>query len=131
MNEEDILDEIFVDKNQPVDKKVLVDILSGYVTIDKEGIINFSETYDNLVGHKKVLIYFCSKKAMMLRNIDETKEPASQSEVSDRAHVTIDIAKNAIHRKYKKLLKKEGEGYIIPNYNLRKVKEIVKEDENE
>jgi hypothetical protein len=126
MNEEkDILDEIFVDKNEPVDKKVLVDILSGYVTLDKEGIINFSEEYEELVGYKKVLIYICSKKAMVLKNIEGIKESASQSEVSEKAHVTLDIARNTMHKKYKKLLKKEGEGYIIPNYNLRKVKEIL------
>jgi hypothetical protein len=124
---ENILDEIFVDKNEPVDKKMLVEILKGFVTIDQEGILNFSDKYDALIGHKKVLIYLCAKKAMVLKGIEAIKEFSSQSEVSERSHVTLDVARNAIHKKYKKLLKKEGEGYIIPNYNLRKVKEILEE----
>ena len=56
----DILNEIFVDRNEPVDKKLLVDIIKGYVTIDNEGVLNFSEKYENLIGHKKILLYFCS-----------------------------------------------------------------------
>ncbi len=129
--ENDILDKIFVNKNEPVDKKLLVEVLNGYVTIDSEGRINYSEKYDQLVGHKKVLIYFCSKKAMILRNIPEVKESTSQSEVSENAHVTLDIARNAIHKKYKKLLKKERDGYVLPNYNLRKIKEIFGDNKND
>lgn len=127
----DVLDEIFVDKNEPVDKKLLVEILGKYVTIDKEGIINFSEDYDLLIGHKKVLVYFCCKKAMVLKGIEGVKESASQSEVSERAHVTIDVAKNTIHKKYKRILKKEKEGHIIPNYNLKRIKEILKESKDD
>ncbi len=124
-NETDVLDEIFVNKNEPFDKSLLVDILKGYATIDNEGTINYSEDYDALVGHKKVLIYLCCKKAMVLKGVDGINEPASQSEVSETARVTLDVARNAIHKKYKKLLKKDGNGYIIPNYNLRKIKEII------
>jgi len=129
-DEKDVLDEIFVDRNEPVDKTLIVDILKGYATIDGEGVINYSEEYDNLVGHKKVLIYLCCKKAMCLKGIEGVEEPASQSEVSKGANVTLDVARNAIHKKYRKLLKKEGKGYIIPNYNLRKIKEIIHEGRN-
>jgi len=121
----DILNEIFVDRNEPIDKKLLVDIIKGYATIDNEGVLNFSEKYESLVGHKKILLYFCCKKAMVLREINGINEPTSQSEASEKTRTTLDVARNAIHRKYKKILKKEGEGYVIPNYNLRKVKEIL------
>jgi len=127
---EDPLNEIFVDKNEPVDKKLLAEILKNFVRIDKEGIFNFSENYENLVGHKKVLIYFCCKKAMVLKGVKNIREPASQSEVSRNAHVSLDVARNAIHRKYKKLLNKEEKGYIIPNYNLKKIKEILEDGKN-
>lgn len=121
----DVLDEIFVDRNEPADKKLLVEIIKGYVTIDNKGTFDFSEKYDKLVGHKKILLYLCCKKAILLKGLKGFNESVSQSEASERAGVTLDVAKNAIHRKYKKLLKKEGRGYIIPNYNLRKVKEIL------
>jgi hypothetical protein len=129
MSEVDVLDEIFVDRNEPVDKKLLVDIIKGYVAIDNEGTLGFLEGYDNLMGHKKVLMYLCCKKAMAIRGLSNVIEPASQSEVSEKAGVTLDVARNTIHKKYKKLLRKESGGYIIPNYNLRKVKNIL-EDKN-
>jgi hypothetical protein len=103
--------------------------LRDYVTIDKEGILNFSERYNNLIGHKKVLIYLCCKKAMVLKEDKGIIEPSSQSEISEKAAVTLDVSRNSIHKKYKQLLKKEGEGYIIPNYNLLKIIRIL-EGEN-
>ena len=130
-NENDVLDEIFVDKNEPVDKSLLVDILKGYATIDNAGTIVYSEDYDKLVGHKKVLIYLCCKKAMILKGINGIIESAGQSEVSESARVTLDVARNTLHKKHKKLLKKDGKGYIIPNYNLIKVKDIIKVEKNE
>jgi len=129
-NENDVLDEIFVDKNEPVDKSLLVNILKAYATIDNGGTIIYSEEYEKLVGHKKVLIYLCCKKAMSLKGIKGVEEPASQSEISKGANVTLDVARNALHKKYKKMLKKEGKGYIIPNYNLKKIKEIIKGGKN-
>jgi len=123
--ETDVLNEIFVDKNEPVNRGLLVEIIKGYATIDNEGIINYSDQYDSLVGHKKILLYLCCKKAMVLKGIKDIKEPASQSEASENAHVTLDVARNAFHKIYKKLLKKEGNGYIVPNYHLSKIKKIL------
>lgn len=128
---EDPLNEIFVDKNEPVDKRLLADILKKFVTIDREGILNYLEDYESLEGHKKVLVYFCCKKAMVLGKIEGIQEPASQSEISNGAHVTLDVARNTIHKKYKKLLNKEGKGYIIPGYNLKKIKDILENGKKE
>jgi len=127
-NDEDVLDELFVDRNEPIDKRLLVEILRDYVTIDKEGILNFSEKYENLVGHKKILLYICCKKAMVIKAINGISEQTSQSEASEKAGTTLDVARNAIHRKYKKILVKEKEGYILPNYNLKKAKSLLEEE---
>ncbi len=128
--ETDILDKIFVNENEPADKVLLVDILDGYAQIDNKGLIKYSEKYDELVGHKKVLLYLCCKKAMALRGIQGMSESASQSEVSEMAQVTLDVARNSIHKTYKKLLKKDEAGYVIPNYNLKKIKQIIRGGEN-
>lgn len=126
-NEPDPLDRIFVDKNESVDRALLASVLEKYATIDTEGVINYSEDYERLTGHTKILVYLCCKKAMILRGTKGVVEPASQSEASEGARVTLDVARNALHKKYKKLLKKDGKGYIIPNYNLKRIKEILGE----
>lgn len=128
MTQKDELDEIFVDKNEPADKKLIVEILKPYVTIDKEGIISFSDNYEKLKDNQKALVYFVCKKAMIIRKIEGITEPAGPSEISKKVHISEGSAKQAISRDYKKILKKEGKGHIIPNYNLKRVKEMLIKD---
>jgi len=124
--EKDELDEIFVDKNEPVNKKEIVEILKPYVTIDNEGVINFKEEYEALEENKKALVYLVCKKAIILRGIESVTESAGPKEISEGAHINESSAKSAISRDFKRILKKEAKGYIIPNYHLKKIKEILK-----
>lgn len=130
MNEKDIdpLDNIFVDKNEPVNKKILSEIIIPYAKIDKEGIIEFTEKFDELTDTKKTLIYMCCKKAMVLKEIPNVVEECGPKEISDKILISISSAKNVTNVRYKKLLKKESKGKIIPNYNLKKVKEEIFEN---
>jgi len=125
VREEDELDAIFVDKNIPVDRKLLAEILKPFVTIDVEGIIDFKENYQNLKGNLKVLIYLCCKKAMVSKEIPNIKESCGPLEISKKIGVSQSNAKHALYRDFNKILKKEKEGFIISNYNLRKVKDII------
>jgi hypothetical protein len=127
-DEKDVLDEIFVDKNVPMDKKILVEILKPFVTIDNEGIINYNEEYDKLKDSLKALIYLCSKKAKTEKGIlEKDQESAGPKEISDNTGISIGSAKMVVIRD-KKILTRVSGGYIIPNYNLRKVKEIILEN---
>ena len=128
MEKNDELDEIFVDRNEPADKKVLVEILKPLVTIDSEGVISFSNEYNKLKESKKVLVYLLCKKAMCIRGIEGINEPSKESEVIEKVMVSKSTAKNALYTLYKTLVKREGEGYIIPNYNLIKTKKLLSEE---
>lgn len=121
----DELDEIFVNKNVPVDKKLIVEILKPFVTIDNEGILDFTEEYEKLNENKRALVYFVAKKAMVLREIPAIIEPIGPTELSRNAHISESSAKHAIFRDFKKILKKEKNGYTIPNHKLKQIKEII------
>ncbi len=126
-NVTDELDAIFVDKNEQVDKKLIVDILKDFITIDGEGVINFLEPYSSLKDYQKALIYLASKKAKMLRGIiTEDKEGAGPKEISDSAFISESSAKMCVLRDLKGIVKKINGGYIIPNYNMRRVLEVIK-----
>ena len=127
MNEEkDTLDEIFVDKNVPMDKKLLVDILKPFVTIDNEGVINFTEDYERLNDNVKALIYLVAKKAKVAKEIiEKNQEAAGPKEISENAGISEGSAKMAVSQRFKNILNRVSGGYIIPNYNLKKVLEIV------
>jgi phosphoenolpyruvate carboxylase len=124
-NNYDELDEIFVDKNVLVDKKLVVEILKPFVTIDNEGILDFTEEYEKLNENKRALVYFVAKKAMVIREIPEIIESVGPTELSKKAHISESSAKHAIFRDYKKILKKEKSGYIIPNHKLKQIKELI------
>ena len=125
MIQKDELDEIFVNKNEPADKRLIIEILKPYVNIDEEGVISFKDNYEKLNENQKSLIYFICKKAMVLRGVKNITEPTGPTEVTKNAQVSESSAKHAIFRDYKSLLKKEGNGYVIPNYKLKKVQEIL------
>lgn len=129
-NNYDELDEIFVDKNTEVDKRLIVDILKPFITIDHEGILDFTEEYEKLRDNKRALVYFVAKKAMILREIPGVIESIGPTELSKKAHISESSAKHAIFRDYKKILKKEKRGYIVPNHKLKQIKEIIFQDGN-
>ena len=122
---QDELDEIFVGKNELANKRVMVKIIKPYASIDGEGIISFEEEYYGLSFWKKILIYLVCKKAMKIRGISETEE-AGPKEISEKAEISLDSAKNiSRERKLRGILKKNKKGYYILNYKLRKVKELL------
>ena len=130
-SEKDVLDEIFVDKNVPMNRQLLVDVLRPFVTIDNEGVINFTEDYEALADNLKALIYLASKKAKVAKEIlEKDEESAGPKEISDEAGISLGSAKMAVSQKFKKILTKVAGGYIIPNYNLKKVKEFVLKNGN-
>jgi hypothetical protein len=132
MNEQpDELDEIFVDKNEPAEKKILVEMIKPFATIDNEGSLNFSEKYHDLSFWKKIIVYLTCKKAMKLRGICE-KEGAGPKEISEGAQISLDSAKNiSREKKLASLVRKDSEGYFIPNYKLRDAKKELIENEKE
>ena len=122
---EDPLDEIFVNENEPANKKMLAEILKPFVTIDSKGVVAFTEDYNKLKESKKVLVYMLCKKAMVLKNLPDISEKTSIKDIVDNAMVNESNAKNTLFTYFKNIVK----GGIIPNYNLKKVKELIFEKE--
>jgi len=122
---DDELDEIFVNKNEPADKKLIVEILKPFVTIDKDGVLEFKDAYEPLNPRKKILIYLVCKKAMFLRGLLKN-EQVGPKEIGEGAQISENSAKDISRDKILvKVVKKEKQGYFIPNYALRKVKVIL------
>ncbi len=123
--EEDVLDEIFVETNEVASKQLIKEILKPFLTIDPRCNLDFFEEYNKLTNQKKALVYLVAKKAMKLRGIVE-EEFASKSETSKNSLISENDANNAFSNTYKKLVVNEkGKGYVIPDYNLKKIKEII------
>ena len=103
---EDPLDDIFVDKNEPADKKIIAEILSGLVTIDSDGLIQLSDEGHKLNEGKKVLLCLVCRKAMFLKGIIlGDKEFIGPKEISEQIGVSEASSKKATSNTYNKFLK--------------------------
>jgi len=123
--ETDPLDEIFVESNKESSIKLIAEILKPLLTIDPRGNLDFSKKYDELTNMKKALVYLVAKKAMKIKEIVDS-EFAVLKEVEEKSLISSSDAKNAFCTHYKKLVEnKRGEGYNIPNWKLKKVKEEI------
>lgn len=128
--EADILDELFVDKDEPVDKALLVETLKPFVRIGTKGDLFFTDEFDRLNSNLKALVYLVSKKAQVLKDIlDEESEASGPKEISVNTGIGESSAKKALAIRFKKILLKVEGGHIVPNYNLRKVRDLVIENE--
>ena len=124
-NETDPLDEIFVESNEIISRRLIAEILKPLLSIDPKGNLDFFEEYEKLTGQKKALVYLVAKKAMKLKEITEN-EFALNSETSKNALISENDTNNAFSNTYKKLIEnKKGRGYSIPDYKLKKVKELI------
>jgi hypothetical protein len=128
----DELDEIFVDKNEPADKRLVVDILKGLATIDNDGVIQLTDKGDQLSDNRKVLICLVCKKALILKGLLKSEDEfMGPKEISERMNIGLSSAKKATNETFKKLLRSQNGKYIVPNYNLKKIKIILGEVEEQ
>ena len=92
----DPLNEIFVEKNEPADRKLLAEILKPFATIDSTGIISYTKEFDRVKESKKILIYLLCKKAIILKGIQGILEEANLAEVMEKVMVSESNSKNAL-----------------------------------
>ena len=113
-----------------VDKKLVAEILSPYLRIDKETCdIRPLSSWDDLKAYRKILIYLVARKAMVALGLSLPEENASATEIM----LSSGLKQGTVNPTLRRLLEdgvvaqtKERK-YYIPNYAIEKVKAIVSE----
>lgn len=113
-----------------VDKKLVAEILSPYLRIDKETCdIRPLSSWDDLKASRKILIYLVARKAMVALGLSLPEENASATEIM----LSTGLKQGTVNPTLRRLLEggvvaqtKERK-YYIPNYAIEKVKVIVSE----
>jgi hypothetical protein len=119
------LDEIFIDGSE-VDENLIQNILVRFIRIEKESMSLIpTPEYEKLKEKQKVLICLLSRKAMKLRHMT-THEHMSPTEISKVSGVKKGTVRPVI-RDYlnANLLRKEKDGYFIPDFALERVREVL------
>ncbi|TSC91411.1 MAG: hypothetical protein CEN90_540 [Parcubacteria group bacterium Licking1014_17] len=121
MNQSDPLQKLIVSESQAVDRQALADLLSPYLSINKETqSFDFSGTFLELTNADRILIVLCAVKARSL-------VLGSDEKITPLEIIKLEIApEGSIKNTLKKLLEskdiKSDKGqYYLPNYKLLRV----------
>lgn len=118
MTHPDPLQKLFVTESQAVDKQQLADLLSPYVTINKEiKSFDFAGKFSHLSNTEKILIVLSSVKAMSL--VLGTEDKIAPSEIIKMDIMPLGSVKGTL----KKLLdsreiRADKGKYSLPNYKI-------------
>src|SRR3989338_2400354 len=120
-NTNDPLNKLFVSESQAVDRHELAELLSLFLSINKEtGIFDFSGKFHELSNAEKVLLVLAGIKARSL--VLGTEDKISPSEI-----IKMEIAPEGSIKGTLKLLldskeiKSDSGKYSLPNYKLSQV----------
>ncbi len=127
MNDE--LESLLV-SGKEVDKKLVAEILSPYLRIDKETCDTRPlSSWDDLTAYRKILIYLVARKAMVALGLNLPEENASATEIM----LNTGVKQGTVNPTLRRLLEEgvvaqtKERKYYIPNYAIEKVKAIVSE----
>lgn len=125
MNDE--LESLLV-SGKEVDKKLVAEMLSPYLRIDKETCdVRPLSSWDDLKAHEKILLYLLARKAMIALGLNLPEENASPTEIM----LSTGLKQGTINPTLRRLL---GDGvvgqtkerkYYIPNFAIEKVKAMI------
>ena len=113
-----------LDENQEPDKTLIRDFLKGRLTISKNGRVGFEENYFKQKETIKIIQFLLAKKVIAIKKLGGiTKEHTLPKEISEVTYINNNTVRRSLARDLKGFVKKEREGYIIPNHSLFKIKE--------
>ncbi|MCK4388551.1 MAG: hypothetical protein KAW00_07235 [Dehalococcoidia bacterium] len=114
-----------------VDRKLIAEILSQYLKIDKETLdIRPLSPWNNAKAYIKVLLFLIARKAMKALGLDLPEEAVSPAEVIRSTGLksgTVYPALRWLLDTYRVVEQTADGKYYIPNHAIEKVKAMINE----
>lgn len=130
MVEKDALDKLIIDEDENPDSGVLANLISKYLRFGKKsGEVIFNEEFSKLKDWQKILVYLLGRKGIVVKKLREKfSEKISPKDLSKEFGIPPKSISSYVSRELKGIIKAENGEYFIPNYNLYKCEEKLKED---
>ena len=130
MNEE--LESLLVSGSE-VDKKLVHDILSPFLRIDKETCdIRPMSSWRDLRAKTRILLYLIARKAIVALGLPLAEEKASATEIMQKTGMrkgTVNPALRSLLEDDRLLEQSEDRKYYVPNHAIERVKAIISEEQ--
>ncbi|MBI4596412.1 MAG: hypothetical protein HY730_08565 [Candidatus Tectomicrobia bacterium] len=120
--------ESLVVSGKDIDRKLVAQILSPYVKLDKDvSNIRPLEGWNTLKAYEKILVYLLSRKAMVALDFGLPSEGASAGEAARDTGLKTGTVNPALRGLLDDRLVDQGKDnrYFIPNHAIEKVKAIL------
>jgi DNA-binding MarR family transcriptional regulator len=121
--------EALVIGEKKLDRKLLADILSPYVRLDKDtSNISPLEAWLGLGTDLRVLVYLLARKAMILLRFDLEAERATASEIARNTNLKQDAVNPLLRKMYAEgiLDRSKGRRYFVPDDVIERVRDKLK-----
>ena len=121
--------EALVIGEKKLDRKLLADILSPYVRLDKDNSnISPLEAWLGLGTDLRILVYLLARKAMILLRFDLEAERATASEIARNTNLKQDAVNPLLRKMYAEgiLDRSKGRRYFVPDDVIERVRERLK-----
>ncbi|MGD9116733.1 MAG: helix-turn-helix domain-containing protein [Dehalococcoidia bacterium] len=126
----DSLESLLVN-GQEMDQKLVVEILSPYLRIDKATCdIRPLSTWGSIKASVRILLYLIARKAMVALGLDLSEEGASATEIMQKTGLKKGTVNPALRVLYnERVLEQTKERrYYVPNHALERVKATITEE---
>jgi len=130
MSEKDALDKLIIDEEENPNVELLAELVLKYLKFSKKtGEIIFNEEFYNLMELQKILVYLLGRKVITIKKIKgDFDEKITQKEIENTLGIKGSSVRKYVSVDFKNIVKSENKKYFIPNYNLYKCKEKLKEN---
>ena len=121
--------EALVISEKKLDRKLLADILSPYIRLDKDtSNISPLEAWLGLGTDLRILVYLLARKAMVLLRFDLEAERATASEIARNTNLKQDAVNPLLRKMYAEgiLDRSKGRRYFVPDDVIERVRERIK-----
>jgi hypothetical protein len=125
MNDE--LESLLV-SGKEIDKKLVTEILSPYLRIDKEtSNIRPLSTWGDVKAYVKILLYLVARKAMVALGLNLPEESASATEIMQNTGLKKGTVNPALRGLFDDRVVEQTKErrYYIPNHALERVKAMI------
>ncbi len=126
---DDALEELVIGEKK-LDRKLVADILSPYVRLDRDTRnISPIEAWLGLGTDLKILVYLVARKAMMLLRFGLEAERATANEISSDTNLKLDAVNRLLRKMYAEGLldRSKGRRYFVPDDVLDRVMEKLRQ----
>lgn len=126
---DDALEELVIGEKK-LDRKLVADILSPYVRLDRDTRnISPIEAWLGLGIDLKILVYLVARKAMMLLRFGLEAERATANEIASDTNLKLDAVNRLLRKMYAEGLidRSKGRRYFVPDDVLDRVMERLRQ----